>query len=251
MVKPKKYLGQHFLNDEAIAQNIVESLLNNPSNILEIGPGTGVLSKYLFNKKESEIVLIEIDNESVEYLLQKFPMKKDKIILADFLRFNISSIFENNYSIIGNFPYNISSQILFNVFENKNRIDQVVGMFQLEVANRICSPPGKKTYGILSVLLQAFFTIENLFTVDENCFTPPPKVKSAVIRLTRNNVKKLNCDEKLFKNVVKAAFNQRRKMLRNGLSAFTIENIESSLYSRRAETLSVEEFVFITNNVKI
>jgi 16S rRNA (adenine1518-N6/adenine1519-N6)-dimethyltransferase len=260
IVRPKKYLGQHFLKDENIAQKIVNALtFSGYENLLEIGPGTGVLTKYLL-KKEINFAVCELDKESVEYLRKNFPELNKKIIQSDFLQVDfhkmISGYFNNScepckLAIIGNFPYNISSQILFRVLENRDIVTEVVGMFQKEVAQRIASPPGSKDYGILSVLLQAFYNIEYLFTVSEEVFNPPPKVKSGVIRLIRNNVVQLNCDEQLFVKIVKAGFNQRRKTLRNALSAFlNTENKQHEIFSKRAEQLSVEDFVMITNMLK-
>ncbi len=196
-VRAKKHLGQHFLKDDNIAQKIIASLHEN-KNVLEIGPGTGILTKHLLQIQNINLKVIEIDKESVEYLIQQFPALKEKIISADFLRYDLKDLFDGNYSVIGNFPYNISTQILFRVLDFRHQVNEVVGMFQKEVAVRIASKPGNKEYGILSVLLQAFYKIEYLFTVNESVFVPPPKVKSAVIRLIRNDVKKLNCDEKLF-----------------------------------------------------
>jgi len=246
----KKHLGQHFLKDENIARKIVSSLQQN-SNVLEIGPGTGVLTKFLSQIPEINLLLVEIDKDSVEYLNTSYPELKEKIIENDFLKMNIETLFDGSFSIIGNFPYNISSQILFKILEHRNKVNEAVGMFQKEVAVRIASKPGTKDYGILSVLLQSFYNIEYLFTVNENVFVPPPKVKSAVIRIVRNNVKTLECDEKLFFAVVKTAFNQRRKMLRNALSSFTFNNNENVLLlmTKRVEQLSVQDFVLLTENI--
>jgi 16S rRNA (adenine1518-N6/adenine1519-N6)-dimethyltransferase len=241
-VSPKKALGQHFLNDESIAEKIVQSLsLSNP-NILEIGPGMGVLTQFLLLHENINLIVVEIDHEATVFLQQKYPSLS--IISADFLKINLDNYYQDTLTIIGNFPYNISSQILFKVLENKNRVTELVGMFQKEVAERITSKPGKKIYGILSVLLQAFYDIEFLFTIDEHLFTPPPKVKSAVIRMVRNPDKKLHCDETLFKNVVKTAFNQRRKTLRNSLKnfSFTEKYKENPIFTMRPEQLSVKEF---------
>lgn len=251
-VRPKKHLGQHFLKDESIAKEITLSIDETTKNLLEIGPGTGVLTKYLLKNEKLNLHVIEIDTESVDYLKNNFPELEDKIISEDFLHFPIETLFNHeSYSVIGNFPYNISSQILFKVLEHRTQIPEVVGMFQKEVAERIASKPGKKTYGILSVLLQAYYNIEYLFTVDEHVFVPPPKVKSAVIRVRRNNVKQINCDDKLFFRVVKTAFNQRRKTLRNALSVFVFdtEKLPKDILTKRAEQLSVEDFVNITNAV--
>lgn len=250
-VKAKKYLGQHFLNDETIAQKIAESLTlhNNYKKVLEIGPGMGVLTKFLLQNKEFETHVIELDKESVSYLKKNFPGLKGRIIENDFLKFDLEKFSPEPFAIIGNFPYNISTQILFRVYENRNKIPEVVGMFQKEVAERIASKPGNKSYGILSVLLQAFYDIEYLFTVEPEVFSPKPKVKSGIIRLRRNKTEKLDCDEKLFKTVVKTAFNQRRKTLRNALKAL-MKNIspENLPYMGcRAEELGFEKFVELTN----
>lgn len=248
-VQPKKHFGQHFLKNEEIAKNICESLSlhGNYKKVLEIGPGTGILTKYLFESKNFKTTLIEVDRDAYGFLIEKFPDHKDDIILGDFLYFDIHSRFDEPFAIIGNFPYNISTQILFRVFENRYKIPEMVGMFQKEVAMRIASPPGSKQYGILSVILQAFYDIEYLFTVDENVFYPPPKVKSAVIRLKRNEITSLNCDEKLFVEIVKKAFNQRRKTLRNALISLGNSKLKLSdqIFNKRAEQLGVEEFVKI------
>jgi 16S rRNA (adenine1518-N6/adenine1519-N6)-dimethyltransferase len=252
-VKPKKHYGQHFLKDENIARKISESLTlhHNYKKVLEIGPGTGVLTKFLFTTTDFDTSLIEVDTEAYLYLLEKYPLKRDSIILGDFLRFDLSAIFSEPFAVIGNFPYNISSQILFSVLENRNLVPEVVGMFQKEVALRIASGPNSKVYGILSVLLQAYYDIEYLFTVDENVFFPPPKVKSAVIRLKRNNVISLGCDEKRFVQVVKQAFNQRRKTLRNALRGLNMNDqlLTSDILNKRAEQLSVADFIDITNKI--
>jgi 16S rRNA (adenine1518-N6/adenine1519-N6)-dimethyltransferase len=249
-VRAKKHLGQHFLMDDNIAAKIVASLKEN-KQVLEIGAGTGILTKHLIQIKDINLKVIEIDRESVEYLLQQYPELNGKIISFDFLHYDLKSLFDNNFSIIGNFPYNISTQILFKVLDCRDIINEVVGMFQKEVAVRIASGPGTKDYGILSVLLKAFYNTEYLFTVNENVFIPPPKVKSAVIRVTRNEVNKLDCDEKLFFTVVKTAFNQRRKTLRNALSSLQFNTDEKLVYlfTKRAEQLGVEEFIYITQHV--
>lgn len=250
-VQPKKHFGQHFLKDEEIARKICECLSfhSNYKKILEIGPGTGVLTKYLFELKDFQTSLIEIDRDAYGFIIEKFPEHRENIILGDFLHFDINGLFDEPFAIIGNFPYNISTQILFRVFENRDKIPEVVGMFQKEVAMRIASLPGSKQYGILSVLLQAFYDIEYLFTVDEQVFYPPPKVKSAVIRLKRNDVNSLDCDEKLFVEIVKKAFNQRRKTLRNALHSYSNNNLKLSdqIFNKRAEQLGVEEFVKIVH----
>lgn len=252
-VKPKKYLGQHFLKDENIARKIVESLRANNPIIVEIGPGTGVLTKYLFEKKDKNVFLIEIDIESYDFLIAQFPQYKANIINSDFLKIDVLSLInslESNckFSIIGNFPYNISSQIFFKVLDLKNQVDEVVCMIQKEVAERVSAKNGSKTYGILSVLLQAYYDIEYLFTVNETVFNPPPKVKSAVIRLTRNKNATLDCDDDLFKKVVKTSFNQRRKTLSNSLkSIMNGVKIDDDILKKRPEQLSVSEFVVLTN----
>lgn len=250
-VRAKKHLGQHFLKDESIAKRIADSLCGEAS-VLEIGPGMGVLTKYLKdNSAVKALKLVEIDTESVTYLNENYPELKQDIISGDFLKMNLNTIFPTPYAIMGNFPYNISNQILFKVFDNRNIINQVVGMFQKEVAERVVAPSGSKTYGILSVLLSAYYTGEYLFTVDEDVFSPPPKVKSAVIRLVRNTTTQLDCDEALFVRLVKTAFNQRRKMLRSSLKPLnlSLENIEESLLTKRAEQLSLEQFIHITKTI--
>ncbi|MEI6852728.1 MAG: 16S rRNA (adenine(1518)-N(6)/adenine(1519)-N(6))-dimethyltransferase RsmA [Bacteroidota bacterium] len=254
-VRPKKHFGQHFLKDENIALQISNSLSmhQNYKQVLEIGPGTGILTKYLFSSTAYQTRLIEVDTEAYQYLLEKYPDKKDMIILGDFLRLDLSALFSEPFAVIGNFPYNISSQILFAVLENRNLVPEVVGMFQKEVAMRIAAGPNSKVYGIISVLLQAFYDIEYLFTVDEHVFNPPPKVKSAVIRLKRNNVQSLGCDEQLFTKVVKQAFNQRRKTLRNALRGLNMnpELLASDILNKRAEQLSVADFFEITNKIMV
>lgn len=247
-VRAKKNLGQHFLKDKDIAQRIVESLqTSNITKVLEIGPGMGVLTQFLLQNKTFETTVVEIDRESVEYMNQHFPELKERIISDDFLKLNLHSYFEEPFAIIGNFPYNISSQIFFKVLEYRNQIPVVVGMLQKEVAERLAAPPGSKTYGILSVFLQAYYDIEYLFTVDQDQFTPPPKVKGGVIRITRNQTEHLNCDEKLFKSVVKMAFNQRRKTMRNSLAGM-IHNDElkaNPIFNNRPEQMSVGQFELI------
>ena len=249
-VKAKKFLGQHFLTDERIAERIVESLSTETNHVLEIGPGMGVLTKYLIKKDELDFHVVEIDRESVAYLHDHYPTLD--VIEGDFLQYDLTSLFQDTFSIIGNFPYNISSQILFKVFDNRDKVTEVVGMFQKEVAERVAAGPGSKTYGILSVLLSAFYNIEYLFTVNENVFNPPPKVKSAVIRLKRNDVKGLECDEKLFTQVVKTGFNQRRKTLRNALRQLNmpLDKISEEILAKRAEQLSVAQFIEITKTIE-
>ncbi len=253
VVKAKKHFGQHFLNDDNIAQKIVNSLSGDNQNVMEIGPGMGVLTKHLLERENIRLKLIEIDEESVEYLNDKFPNMKENTFQADFLKARLDEYFPDTFSIIGNFPYNISSQILFRVLDYRGLVNEVVGMFQKEVAVRIAAPPGNKEYGILSVLLQAYYSIELLFTVSEHVFIPPPKVKSAVIRLKRNDVQTLDCDEDLFFKVVKAGFNQRRKTLRNSLSplGFNKEILADDIFSKRAEQLSVQDFTSIVNRMKL
>ncbi|MDA3930392.1 MAG: 16S rRNA (adenine(1518)-N(6)/adenine(1519)-N(6))-dimethyltransferase RsmA [Prolixibacteraceae bacterium] len=251
VVKAKKNLGQHFLTDLKIAKKIVESLQSNCSNVLEIGPGMGVLTQFLFQEPSFKTTAIDVDRESIAYLQDKYEDLSDQIIYGDFLSYDVSLLYASEpFAVIGNFPYNISSQILFKVLDHKNQVPEVVGMFQKEVAERLASPPGSKAYGILSVLLQAYYKIEYLFTVHENVFNPPPKVKSAVIRLTRNSVEELACDEKLFKKIIKATFNNRRKMLRNTLKPFlTRDGFEHHFLTQRPEQLSVADFVELTNAI--
>ncbi len=250
-VRAKKHLGQHFLKDENIAKRIADSLLGKVS-VLEIGPGMGVLTKYLNSSDTVKALeLVEIDSESVAYLNETYPELRQHIHGGDFLKMDLNAIFPQPYAIIGNFPYNISSQILFKILDNRNKINQVVGMFQKEVAERVVASSGSKTYGILSVLLSAYYTGEYLFTVDENVFSPPPKVKSAVIRLMRNSTTRLDCDEQLFVRLVKTAFNQRRKMLRSSLKPLNLSlaNIEEPLLTKRAEQLTLEDFIHITKSI--
>lgn len=247
-VRAKKNLGQHFLNDQNIAQKIVDSLrAEQTRNVLEIGPGMGVLTQFLLKNKPYETSVVEIDRESVDYIQQHFPELTNRIISADFLRLDLGKIYSEPFAVIGNFPYNISSQIFFKVLEYRNQIPEVVGMLQKEVAERLAEPPGSKTYGILSVFLQAYYNIEYLFTVHEHVFTPPPKVKSGVIRLTRNDREKLDCDEKLFMSIVKMGFNQRRKTLRNSLKSLikTEEQKTNPIFDKRPEQLGVADFEFL------
>jgi len=247
-VRAKKNLGQHFLKDKDIAKRIVDSLQNkNLSKVLEIGPGMGVLTQFLLQDSSFETSVVEIDRESVEYLNQHFPEIKDRIISDDFLQLNLHTYFDEPFAIIGNFPYNISSQIFFKVLEYRNQIPEVVGMLQKEVAERLAAGPGSKTYGILSVFLQAYYDIEYLFTVDEDQFIPPPKVKGGVIRITRNEKEHLDCDEKLFKSIVKMAFNQRRKTMRNSLKTMiTTDELKANpIFDKRPEQLGVAEFEMV------
>ncbi len=252
MVRAKKHLGQHFLRDENIAKKIADALtLNSYNNLLEIGPGMGVLTKYLL-KKNIHVHVIEIDIESVAYLDQHYPQLKGSIISNDFLKIDLTHYFrEKPLAIIGNFPYNISSQIVFKTLENRHRIPEFCGMFQKEVAQRIAEKPGTKTYGILSVLTQAFYDVEYLFTVPPTVFDPPPKVDSGVIRLIRKANYSLDVDEALFFKVVKTAFNQRRKMLRGSLKSFNLSEKlrEDAIFARRPEQLSVQDFVSLTQKI--
>lgn len=272
-VRAKKALGQHFLTDLSIAQRIADSLEtglhqspDNPEDgqkavdVLEVGPGTGVLTQYLFQRKDISLKMVEIDSESVEYLLAHFPQANGRLLEADFLKLRLEKFFPGEFCVIGNFPYNISSQIFFKILEYREQVSQVVCMIQKEVAERIAEKPGTKTYGILSVLLQAWYDIEYLFTVGEGAFNPPPKVKSAVIRLRRNSRTSLGCDEKMFKTVVKTGFNQRRKTLRNSLKTLIIEKagregwtdderigfVSAPVFDLRPERLSVEDFADLT-----
>lgn len=249
-VKAKKHLGQHFLIDLNIAQKIVNALPQDELTTIEIGPGTGVLTQYMIDK--DNFIAFDIDIESIEFLKEKYPQYKDKIQFQDFLEADLTPFAsKGNFKVIGNFPYNISTQIMFKVLEHRSSVSSLVGMFQREVAQRIAEKPGTKTYGILSVLLQAFYKIEYLFTVSEHVFNPPPKVKSAVIRLTRNSTDKLNCNEDLFFKVVKASFNQRRKTVRNSVKVLSGNSLVESIYlDKRAEQLSVTEFVQLTNSIE-
>lgn len=269
-IKPKKRLGQHFLVDRNIASKIVKQLTLHCSyeTVLEIGPGLGILTEYLLNNHEYKTCVIEIDPEMTAYLRKRFEFhpgysgSKFKIIEGDFLKFDLNLIFDDKFGIIGNFPYNISSQILFKILENKDKVFEVVCMLQKEVAQRIASKPGNKKYGILSVLLQAFYDIELLFTVNETVFEPKPKVKSAVLRLIRRiddtskskfgNPLKIQCDEKLFFKIVKQSFQNRRKTLRNALKKLTLQAKTSDfdILNKRAEQLTVDEFIELTRNLK-
>ena len=247
-VRPKKKLGQHFLKDRNIARKIVESLGSAHPDVLEVGPGMGVLTGYLLQRPELKLHVVEIDTESVEYLKIHFPELNGRIYSCDFLKWDASEL-PSHFSLIGNFPYNISSQIFFRILDWRNRVSEVICMVQKEVAERLSAPPGNKTYGILSVLLGVFYNIEYLFTVSEQVFIPPPKVKSAVIRLRRNSVEKLPCNEDLFFRIVKAAFNKRRKMLRNSLSELELE-LPEQFAEKRPEQLSVAEFIQLTKMVE-
>jgi len=255
-VKAKKHLGQHFLKDQDICNQIADEL--NPNGrydkILEIGPGMGALTQSLLDQNKAALYVIDIDKESIAYLHDNFKSlsEQKRIIDGDFLKMDLKELFgDAPFAVAGNFPYNISTQILFKVLDYRNQIPEVVGMFQKEVAERIAHPPGSKAYGILSVLLQAFYDIKYCFTVDEHKFIPPPKVKSGVIHLVRNQVETLDCDEKLFKLVVKTAFNQRRKTLRNSLKSLiaTVDSLDV-IFDRRPEQLSVAEFMYITKMIE-
>lgn len=275
-VRAKKHLGQHFLNDENIALKITESISLPCGALLEIGPGTGVLTKYLLKRYKSEsneagaadastsetpldagnitqFITLDVDRDSIAYLKTMYPQHAEVFREADFLKFRPQEFFNSCFTVIGNFPYNISSQIFFKILDHVDLIPEVVCMLQKEVAQRISAPPGSKTYGILSVLLQAWYDIEYLFTVSEHVFIPPPKVKSAVIRLKRNKTTVLGCDPVTFKQIVKTAFNQRRKTLRNALKSIGLTPTPEleELLTKRAEQLSVADFVFITNQVKL
>ena len=251
-VKPKKSLGQHFLKDNNIANKIVESLDQNSKNVLEIGPGTGILTRFLIKKKYN-LKLVEIDNESVLFLINQLGIDENIIIENDFLKLDLPKVFGgNNFSIIGNFPYNISSQIVFKILEYRTMVSEMCGMFQYEVAERICESEGTKKYGILSVLTQAFFDVELLFEVSNHLFIPPPKVNSAVILFKRKQVINLDCDEKLFFKIVKLSFQQRRKTIRNSLKKINLSNNlrEDSIFDNRPEQLSVNQFVELTKLVQ-
>lgn len=244
-VRPKKHLGQHFLKDEGIAMKIVNALqYRGEGKLIEIGPGTGVLTKHLLDQDFENFEAHDVDQESIDYLKNHFPFHNAKFHLVDFLKYNLPN---ERISIIGNFPYNISSQLFFKIWDERGKVDEVVCMIQKEVADRIAEKEGSKTYGILSVLLQAFFDIEYLFTVPPEVFNPPPKVQSAVIRLKRNEIGSLSCDEKLFKRVVKAGFGKRRKTLRNALKDLNLSKpFEGEILNKRAEQLSVQDFISLT-----
>ncbi len=260
-VKAKKHLGQHFLKDEDVAQKIAETLsFEGYTNVIEIGPGTGVLTKYLL-RNEIDLVAMDLDAESIIYLNHSFPLEHPKVlqgkgsfqvIEADFLKYNLKDLFgDRQFAITGNFPYNISTQIVFKMLEMKEQVPEFTGMFQKEVAKRICEKEGNKTYGILSVLVQAYYDAEYLFTVHPQVFDPPPKVQSGVLRLTRKANFQLACDEKLFYRVVKAAFNQRRKTIRNSLKTFELSDIlkEDAIFDQRPEQLAVADFIALTQKI--
>lgn len=254
LVKPKKFLGQHFLKDLNIAKDIADTVDSCPSlPILEVGPGMGVLTQYLVQKGR-KVKVVELDFESVDYLKENYPQLQEDIIESDFLKMELDKIFDNNpFVLTGNYPYNISSQIFFKMLDYKDLIPCCTGMIQKEVAERIAAGPGSKTYGILSILIQAWYKVEYLFTVHEHVFNPPPKVKSAVIRMTRNETTDLGCNERLFKLIVKTTFNQRRKTLRNSISSILDKQNPLSadpIFNKRPEQLSVEQFVELTNRVE-
>lgn len=250
-VKAKKHLGQHFLKDIKICQRIAEQFKHHQgiNTVIEIGPGTGALTEFLLRDPDTELFVMDVDKESIDFLEVHYKEQlKDRIIFGDFLKIDPFSVVGNRkFAVVGNFPYNISSQILFRCIDYKDHVPEIMGMFQKEVAQRVAEKPGTKTYGIISVLLQAYYDIEYCFTVDENAFNPPPKVKSGVIRCTRNSREKLPCDEKLFKQIVKMSFNQRRKTIRNSIKALLPETYEENpMLQLRPERLGVEEFIELT-----
>lgn len=250
IVKAKKNLGQHFLKDQNIARKITDSLLPVTPDVLEIGPGMGVLTRHLLEQGNFSVKAIDIDRESIDYLHGELPQYRDRIIFGDFLKANLTEWYTAPFSVIGNLPYNISSQIFFRIIENRQLVRQAVCMIQKEVAERITAAHGNKTYGILSVFLQTFYHIEYLFTVSEKVFDPPPKVKSAVIRLTRNSRESLECDENLFFRIVKTGFNQRRKTLRNSLRQILPPEFVSDDLNLRPEQLSVTDFIRLTQEIE-
>lgn len=247
-VKAKKHLGQHFLKDLNIAKKIADTISTENETVLEIGPGTGILTQFLKEVPNRILYVAEVDQESVDYLIRKDIVKKE-FILGDFLKLDVSQTFPNDFTIIGNFPYNISSQIVFKAIDYRAQVAEFAGMFQKEVAERIGAPPGSKTYGIISVMTQAYFDVEYLFTVSETVFSPPPKVKSGVIRMKRKKNLHLECDEIVFKRIVKTSFNTRRKMLRKSLRSIfnKPEILSQEIFTKRPEQLSVADFVMITN----
>ena len=253
LVRPKKSLGQHFLTDLDIARRIAETLSEYKGMpILEVGPGMGVLTQYLL-EEEHDVTVVEIDTESVAYLNQNFPKLSGRIVEGDFLQMDLAKEFGKNLCVIGNYPYNISSQIFFKVLDYKDMVPCCSGMIQKEVAERLAAKPGSKTYGILSVLMQVWYNVEYLFTVSEHVFNPPPKVKSAVIRMTRNDVTELGCNEQLFKRIVKTAFNQRRKTMRNSLKSIIEPGspiLANDIFNLRPEQISVSQFIELTNEIE-
>lgn len=253
-VKPKKFLGQHFLKDLGVAQDIADTVDAFPElPVLEVGPGMGVLTQFLI-RKERPLKVVELDYESVDYLRKEYPQLEEHIIEDDFLKMHLDRVFDGKpFVLTGNYPYNISSQIFFKMLDNKDLVPCCTGMIQKEVAERIASGPGSKAFGILSVLIQAWYKVEYLFTVDPHVFNPPPKVKSAVIRMTRNETTELGCDEKLFKQVVKTTFNQRRKTLRNSIKPILGKEtplLQEEIFNKRPEQLSVQQFIDLTNKVQ-
>ncbi|MDC3252729.1 16S rRNA (adenine(1518)-N(6)/adenine(1519)-N(6))-dimethyltransferase RsmA [Crocinitomicaceae bacterium] len=252
-VKAKKHLGQHFLTDKNICKKIADQyqVSRGCKKVLEIGPGMGALTEFLL-KKDLDVWAMDIDTESIDYLKEHFPNLDGKILAADFLKADLNLLLgDEPFSVVGNFPYNISSQILFKCIDFRNQIPEIMGMFQREVAQRVAEPPGSKQYGILSVLLQTYYDIEYCFTVDEHVFNPPPKVKSGVIRCVRNGRDKLPCDEKLFKQIVKMSFNQRRKTIRNSIKPLIKgKGVEHEYLALRPEVLSVEQFIELTQLVE-
>ncbi len=253
-VRAKKHLGQHFLTDKNICLKIAQQFKghNGCNRVLEIGPGMGAITEYLLQREDSDLHVIDLDRDSIAYLKEHYPKLEGKIIEGDFLKMDMFPIFGNEpYAVVGNFPYNISSQILFKCLDHRNQIPEIMGMFQREVALRVAEKPGSKTYGIMSVLLQAFYDIEYCFTVDEHVFNPPPKVKSGVIRCTRNNRESFPCDEKLFIQVVKQTFNQRRKTIRNSVKSVVNDpTFEHPFLTLRPERLSVEDFIELTQAIE-
>lgn len=252
-VRPKKFLGQHFLTDLSIARRIADTVDACPDiPVLEVGPGMGVLTQFLMQKPRP-LKVVEIDRESVPYLKEHFPTLADNVVEADFLTMDLPALFEGKpFVLTGNYPYNISSQIFFKMLENKSLIPCCTGMIQKEVAERLAAAPGSKTYGVLSVLVQAWYDVEYLFTVDESVFNPPPKVKSAVVRITRNQRTELGCDERLFRRIVKTVFTMRRKMMRNGMKQILGSchpMLDDPLFTRRPEQVSVEEYIDLTNRI--
>ena len=252
-VKPKKYLGQHFLIDDGIAERIVNSVSfhKNYKSIMEVGPGMGVLSKYLLEKYPKDLIMLEIDIESIRYLRKTLKIAEEQILHVDFLKYDLDKV-KGSFGIVGNFPYNISSQIFFKVLDHHDKIMELVGMVQKEVAERLCAGPGSKTYGILSVLLSVYYQVDYLFTVEPSVFEPPPKVKSAVLQMKRNDVAEIDCDETLFKKIVKQGFQNRRKTLRNALKPLNLpkEIVALDILNKRAEQLSVEDFINLTQNIE-
>ncbi len=250
IVKPKKSLGQHFLKNDDICARISDSLIVHEGykKVLEVGPGMGALTQHLLRREAFELSVVELDRDSVAYLKVHYPQLRGRIIEEDFLHMKLDELFDEQFAVVGNYPYNISSQIVFKILDYKEHIPEMVGMFQKEVARRFASGPGSKEYGIISVLVQAHYNVEYLFTVDETEFNPPPKVKSGVIRMTRKTGSVLGCDEKLFKAIIKTGFNQRRKTLRNSLKSMLKEGMDTTLdvFNKRPEQLSLQQFVELT-----